>query len=81
MGVNAIDIENGITDSDWDIIQLKQAMIESSSKVVALSISEKVNTTMRLKVCNVKDIDVLITELKPENILLASYAKSGVEII
>ena len=81
MGVNAIDIENEITDSDWDIIQLKQAMIESSSKVVALSISEKVNTTMRLKVCNVKDIDVLITELKPENILLASYAKSGVEII
>ncbi|MEO8567584.1 MAG: DeoR/GlpR family DNA-binding transcription regulator [Ginsengibacter sp.] len=81
LGVNAIDIENGITDSDWDIVQLKQAMIESSAKVVVLSISEKVNTTMRLKVCNVKDIDVLITELTPENTMLACYAKSGIEII
>ncbi len=81
LGINAIDIENGITDSDWDIVQLKQAMIESSSKVVALTISEKVNTTMRLKVCNVKDINVLITELKPENTMLASYASSGIEII
>lgn len=81
MGVNAIDIENGITDSDWDIVQLKQAMIESSSKVVALTISEKVNTTMRLKVCNVKDIDVLITELKPDDSLLKSYKRTEIEII
>ncbi|MEP7230159.1 MAG: DeoR/GlpR family DNA-binding transcription regulator [Ginsengibacter sp.] len=81
LGINAIDVENGITDNDWDIVQLKQAMIESSSKVVALSISEKVNTTMRLKVCNVKDIDILITELKPDNNMLACYAKSGIEIM
>jgi DeoR/GlpR family transcriptional regulator of sugar metabolism len=81
LGVNAIDIEYGITDSDWDIVQLKQAMIESSSKVVVLTISEKVNTTKRLKVCNVKDIDVLITELKPDDPMLELYAKSGIEII
>ena len=81
LGVNAIDVDNGITDSDWDIVQVKQAMIESSSKVVALSISEKVNTTMRLKVCNVKDINVLITELKPDDPMLASYTTSGIEIL
>ncbi|MEP6949657.1 MAG: DeoR/GlpR family DNA-binding transcription regulator [Ginsengibacter sp.] len=81
LGVNAIDIENGITDSDWDIVQIKQAMIESSSKVAVLTISEKVNTTRRLKVCNVKDIDILITELKPDDPMLALYAKSGIEII
>jgi len=81
LGINAINIEDGITDSDWDIVQLKQAMIESSSKAVALTISEKMNTAMRLKVCNVKDIDVLITELKPDNELLKSYATSGIEII
>ena len=81
LGVNAIDIEYGITDSDWDIVQVKQAMIESSSKVVVLTISEKVNTTKRLKVCNVKDIDVLITELKPDDPMLELYAKSGIEII
>lgn len=81
LGVNAIDIEYGITDSDWDIVQVKQAMIESSSKVAVLTISEKVNTIRRLKVCNVKDIDMLVTELKPDDPLLELYAKSGIEII
>lgn len=81
LGLNAIDIENGITDSDWDIVQIKQAMIESSSRVVVLTISEKVNTTMRLKVCGVKDIDTLITELKPDDDMLKPYAKSGIEIL
>jgi DeoR/GlpR family transcriptional regulator of sugar metabolism len=81
LGVNAIDVESGITDSDWDIVQLKQAMIESSSKVIVLTISEKVNTTQRLQICTVKDIDILITELKPDDAILKSYAESGIEII
>jgi len=81
LGVNAIDIEYGITDSEWDIVQLKQAMIESSAKVVVLTISEKVNTARRLKVCNVKDIDVLITELKPDDPMLRPYAGAGIEIM
>jgi len=80
LGINAISIEDGITDSDWDIVQLKQAMIESATKAVALTISEKINTTMRLKICNVKDINTLITELDPDNELLKSYA-SSIEII
>ena len=81
LGVNAIDIEYGITDSEWDIVQLKQAMIESSAKVVVLTISEKVNTARRLKVCNIKDIDVLITELRPDDPMLRPYAGAGIEIM
>ena len=81
LGINAISIEDGITDSDWDIVQLKQAMIESATKAVALTISEKINTTMRLKICNVKDINTLITELEPDNEMLKSYTASGIEII
>jgi DeoR/GlpR family transcriptional regulator of sugar metabolism len=81
LGVNAIDIESGITDSDWDVVQLKQVMVESSSKTVALTISEKVNTVKRLKICSVRDIDILITELTPDHELLKSYAATGIEII
>ncbi len=81
LGVNAIDIVNGITDSDWDIVQIKQAMMSSSAKAVALSISEKVNSTQRFKVCAVKDIDMLITELEPGDEILKSYMESGIQII
>src|SRR4029453_5043758 len=75
LGTNAIDIPNGLTDSDWDVVQIKRAMIESSEKVISLAISEKLNTTQRIKICDVKDIDVLITELNPEDDLLSLYHK------
>lgn len=81
MGVNAIDAEEGITDNDWDVVQLKKAMIESSKKVVALSISEKINTTQRIKVCDVTDIDILITELSPDDITLKAYYKKEITIL
>jgi len=81
LGTNAIDINNGLTDSDWEVVQIKRAMIESSEKVISLAISEKLNTTQRIKICDVKDIDVLITELNPEEDLLRPYYKAEIEIL
>ena len=81
LGTNAIDIEHGITDNDWDVVQLKKAMIESSTKTISLVISEKINSTQRLKICDVKDIHMLITELPADNKLLEPYQKEGLEIL
>jgi len=81
MGVNAIDLQHGITDNDWEVVQLKQAMIESSKRVVCLSISEKINSYQPIKVCDLHKVDTLITELEPDDPRLESYAKTGIEII
>ncbi len=81
LGINAIDREHGITDIDWDIVQLKRSMIESSRKVVCLTISEKVNTFQSFKICDVTDIDILITELPANDKLLKPYRKSGIEVL
>ncbi len=56
-------------------------MIETSEKVISLAISEKLNTTQRIKICEVSDINVLITELESCNDLLQPYHKAGVEIL
>lgn len=81
LGINAIDVENGITDNDWDVVQVKNAMIESSEKVVALSISEKLNTWQKIKVCDLSKIDMLITELDPSDEQLNPYKNAGVQIL
>ena len=80
LGTNAIDIGHGITDNDWEVVQLKKAMIESSKMVVCLSIAEKVNSVQPIKVCELKEIDMLITELPPDNILLKPYLDAGVRV-
>jgi DeoR/GlpR family transcriptional regulator of sugar metabolism len=81
LGINAVDVEHGITDNDWEVVQLKKAMIESSAKVVSLSISEKLNSLQRIKICDLNEIDVLITELEPNDDLLKPYSGAGLVVI
>src|SRR5687768_6771509 len=81
LGTNAIDVEAGITDNDWEVVQLKKAMIESSKKVICLSISEKINSVQPIKVCGLDEIDMLITELDADDPLLKPYIDAGVEVV
>lgn len=81
LGTNAIDLNHGITENDWDVVQIKKAMIESSQKVVCLTIAEKINTFQPIQVCEVSKINTLITELPPDDPLLKPYAEAGIEVL
>ncbi|MBK7122335.1 MAG: DeoR/GlpR transcriptional regulator [Chitinophagaceae bacterium] len=81
LGINAIDVHHGITDNDWDVVQLKQTMIESSQKVVCLTISEKINTMQPVKICDISKIDMLITELPNDHPMLQPYVTAGITVI
>jgi DeoR/GlpR family transcriptional regulator of sugar metabolism len=81
LGVNAMNIKNGITDNDWDIVQIKKAMIESAEKTVCLTISEKINSFQPIQVCPINGINTLITELSPDDPLLAPYRETGIQVL
>jgi DeoR/GlpR family transcriptional regulator of sugar metabolism len=81
LGINAIDAELGISDNDWDVVQVKKAMISSSSKVVAVTVADKINTVQKLKVCDIDKIDVLVTDVHPENPLLEVYHRKGLQVL
>lgn len=81
LGTNAIDAEHGITDNDWEVVQLKKAMIESSKMVVCLSIAEKINTVQPIRVCGLKEIDMLITELPADDPGLRGFVEAGIKVI
>ncbi|MDQ1086075.1 MULTISPECIES: DeoR/GlpR family DNA-binding transcription regulator [unclassified Siphonobacter] len=73
MGTNALDAKEGLTDSNWETVQAKKAMIRASEKIAILAISEKMNSVMSMKVADLREIDYLVTELSPESSLLAPY--------
>lgn len=80
LGVNAINLE-GMSDNDWDVVQIKKAMIESTRKLICLTISEKINSQQPIQVCDIKKIDTLITELPAGHELLEPYVRAGVTVI
>jgi DeoR/GlpR family transcriptional regulator of sugar metabolism len=81
LGINAIDAAHGVTDNDWDVVQLKKAMIESSKKVICLTITEKINTSQPIQVCTLDKIDILITESDPTNKLFEPFINAGIKVL
>ncbi len=81
LGTNAIDIEHGLTENDWEVMQIKRAMIESSQQVISLAITEKINTAQRIKVCGIREINTIVTELPPHHSLLKPYTAQGLQIL
>ncbi len=79
LGTNSID-GNGVTDMEWEVIEVKKAMLASADKKVSLAISEKLNTSQKLKVCKLEELDYLITELEPTDALLEPY-KSRISVL
>jgi DeoR/GlpR family transcriptional regulator of sugar metabolism len=81
LGVNAIDAQHGITDNDWEVVQVKRAMIEASEKLIAITIAEKVNTVNRITVCETESIDVLITNAQPCDPMFDSFKRMSVQVV
>lgn len=81
LGANAFSMEEGLSDLDWEIVQVKKALIRSSKKVAVLAISEKLNTVQAIKICGIDKVNYLITELNPECELLTAYRNSDLKLL
>ncbi|GAA4309054.1 DeoR/GlpR family DNA-binding transcription regulator [Compostibacter hankyongensis] len=73
LGANGLSVQEGMTDSDWEVVQVKRAMIRSAQKLCVLSIAEKLNSVQRMKVCDLNLIHYLVTELPPNSHFLNNY--------
>ncbi len=75
LGTNSLSSQEGVTDSDWEVVQIKKAMINCSEKTAILSIAEKLNSVQKMRVCSLSSIHHLITDLDPEDKVLSAFAK------
>ncbi len=81
LGTGWLDVNEGITAIDWDIAQMKKAMIKASKKLVSLTISEKLNTSNRFKICDIDVINTLVTELDPNSLILNRYREKNIILL
>jgi len=81
IGTGYVDSQYGLTEFDWDIVQLKKAVIKAAKKTVLLCISEKLNSQHRYKTCAINSIDTMITELQPEDQLLNLFKNHDIRLL
>ncbi len=80
LGINSLDTQFGLSENDWEVVQIKKAMIKASKKTICIGISEKLNSQQKIKVANLDEIDILITELDPNDPKLLPYKHQGLTI-
>lgn len=81
IGTGYVDSIHGLTEFDWDIVQVKKAVINASKKAVLLCISEKLNSQHRYKTCDIHAINTMITELKPDNNRLNLFRNHDIRLL
>ncbi|MER2491276.1 DeoR/GlpR family DNA-binding transcription regulator [Catenovulum sediminis] len=80
MGTPGIS-EFGVTESDALLIRSEQKLRKQAEKLIILADSSKLEKRSSFIFCNLKDVDVLITDSEADSQILAQYEKHGVEII
>lgn len=75
LGANGLSAKEGLTEFDWEVAQVKKALLASSSKTAILSISEKLDSVQKMGVAKLSAVDYLVTELNPNDKKLVRYHK------
>lgn len=81
LGTSGVDIEEGITEVDYEVSFIKRVMIASSENIVSLVTSDKLNSTQRYPVCGLNEIHKIITDLSPDDPQLHPFIRMGVEVL
>jgi len=76
IGANGMSIKEGLTDQDWDVVQVKKALMKAADKTIVMCISEKIDLSQKLIVNPLRAIQILITDLSPTDKRLQKYSKT-----
>lgn len=81
LDIQAIDAQHGLSEIDWEIAQIKKAMLENSQKVIGLCKSERLNQIRPVQLCPVNHLHMLITEQDPADESLRPYRAAGLTVL
>lgn len=81
MGSSSINVRLGLTEMGYEVSLVKKAMMEATEKVVCMVTSEKLNTKMPYVVCEINQLNIIITDLNPDAPILKEYKNAGVQLI
>jgi DeoR/GlpR family transcriptional regulator of sugar metabolism len=80
MGVCSLHTEVGVTGPDLDEAAVKNVMVQSANRVIALVTSEKMGTAEPFKVCDITEMDTIITD-EMGLALAGPYRELGIKVI
>lgn len=76
-----IDLERGVTDGNDETAAIKKDMISCAAKVYLAVDSTKFQRVAFSKICALSDVDVIVTDKKPEQEWMEAFDRMGITCI
>ena len=80
LGICSLHPNAGVTGLDLGEADVKSVMEASAYKTIALATSDKMGTAEPFKVCNITDLDTIITD-NPDSSSVKPYVNLGIQVI
>lgn len=81
IGTSAIDADGSLLDFDVHEVEISRAIIEHARKVVLVADSSKFSRTAPVKIGEMSEIDIFVTDRLPSEEIAQMCLRSGVEVI
>lgn len=81
MGTCGVDAQFGITTDFQHDAEVKRAMNKNARKTIMLANEQSLRRVHAFKVCNLQDVDILVTNLNSDHEELEAFRKLDIEII
>ncbi len=75
------DMEQGVTEGDEQFSQTKQVMMKSADQSILAVDSTKLGKVAFSKVCGLQELDMIVTDKKPEAQWLAVLERYGIQCL
>lgn len=81
ISVGGVSLTRGITDYLIEEAGIQKKFMEISTEVVILADSNKIDNISLVKIADVQDVNLIITDSRLDSKIIGKYIKSGIEII
>lgn len=80
LGITCVHPEKGLTEAVYEETLFKKAIMKASNTVISLVTCAKLGIYQSYKVGDVDYLDIMITELDPDNEILQPYINKGIKV-
>lgn len=81
LGVDGIDLNFGISTTDMREAEINRAMMKSAQKIIVLADNSKFGKRGFAKICNMEDIDMIITDNGLQQPIRDQLEAMGIEVV
>lgn len=81
IGCDGLDPQFGVSTSKIDGARINQIIVQHSKKVILVTSYNKIGNISNLKIANISDIDLLITDSFADQKVINELEKMGLDVV